>query len=390
LLVRHDRFPAVEWAEKACGKMIESFPADALRAEYCIKDERGRTWLAPGPGPCKHLDFFGSRWRYNHGLFMVALQGLYEATGAEAYIEYTKQWADGRIDENGNICVNVEFLDSIQPGLALFMLYEKYGDKRYKTAIESLKASMKGLARTGEGVYSHNNERPHQIWLDGFYMAGAFTMAYGEKFGGGNSFFEEIAKHARVMTRHTRDEKTGLLCHAWDESKTAEWADKETGKSSQFWGRAVGWYVFTLADVLEKCPQDIPEYDEMKKMLTDQLLAVINFQDEKTGLWYQLLDKGQDPENWLETSCSCLFMYSIAKAVRLGLLDEKYIENVKRCYRGLFTRIDYGDEGFILYDISQGTMVSSEPDYYYKREKVCNDYHGIGIFVLACLEYSKI
>ena len=56
-----------------------------------------------------------------------------------------------------------------------------------------------------------------------------------------------------------RDVKTGLLYHGWDEQKQERWADPRTGRSSQFWGRATGWYAMAVVDVLEWLPQGHPQ-----------------------------------------------------------------------------------------------------------------------------------
>ena len=388
-MVEFDKYTPVEWAKKACDKLIETFSADELSAEMWIQDYKGRKWLIPGGYPkMPELDFYGARWRYNHGLFMVALQELYKETGIEKYLEYTKQWADGRIDENGKICVDVKFLDSIQPGLALFLLYEKFGDERYKKALDYLNDSFNIIGKTSEGGYWHNNTRPHQMWLDGLYMAQPFIMKYGAMTGDADRF-KKVAKQIRLMTKYTKDEKTGLLYHGWDESKEAVWADKETGRSSVFWGRAIGWYCFTLVDILEQFPKDLPEYEEIKGYLVSILEAILRYQDQESGMWYQVVNEVDKSDNWLETSCSCLFMYTLAKSIRLGYIDKKYIENVRRCYRGLFNHIECADEGFILFDVCSGTNVGENYEFYIKRSRICNDYHGIGIFVLACLEYQK-
>ncbi len=372
----------IEWARLACDKLMDSYSADELRAERTRVDEKGRRWLVP------ELEFEGARWRYNHGLFMVALQRTYSETNDKRYLEYTKRWADGRIDKDGKIDFLPVHLDAIQPGLALFMLYKVYGDKRYKIALDEIYNATKHLKKTEDGGYWHHNlKHPHQMWLDGLYMLEPFIMEYYE-LEGMEGAFERIAEQTRIMTRHTRDEKTGLLYHGWDEKREQDWADPGTGKSPEFWGRALGWYTVTLVDILEKCPKDIPEYDEMMQMFLDVMKAVMGYQDE-SGMWYQVTDKGDRADNWLETSCSCLFMYSIAKAVRLGFLEEKYSENALKCWEGLFKFIENGDEGFIMYDVCQGTNVG-DYEHYIKRGRICNDFHGVGIFVMACIEIEKL
>jgi unsaturated rhamnogalacturonyl hydrolase len=375
-------YSPLEWAAIACDTLTGYSTPENLRAESVRTDEKGRKFLV------QDKVFQGARWRYNHGLFMVALQRTYKATGKEDYINYSKRWADDRIDENGNsddIVPNM--LDSIQPGLALFPLYEKYGEPRYKIMLDRLYDALIYMPKTKDGGYWHTFKTKNQIWLDGLYMAEPFMMEYC-LLNGKPDWVPKAAEQARIMTKHTRDGKTGLLYHGWDESGNAEWADSGTGCSSEFWGRAIGWYCFALADILEKCPRDLPEYSEMKGYFTDAVTAVLRYQSE-SGLWYQIIDKGYKKDNWYEVSATCLFLYSILKGVDLGLLEKSSLEAARNAYKGIFRFVENGDEGFILSRVCGGTNVGDYA-HYIARGKICNDYHGVGAFILACLEYERV
>src|SRR5690606_1389934 len=132
-----------------------------------------------------------------------------------------------------------------------------------------------------------------------------------------------VVRQEKLMRTHMKDEKTGLLFHAWDEKKAQPWADPETGCSPEFWGRSVGWYGTALVDILELI-NSARGQEDIVQSLKDLVPAITKFQDEKTGLWYQIVDKGDRSDNWLESSCSSLFIYFIAKAIKLGLVDDSY------------------------------------------------------------------
>ncbi len=335
-------------------------------------------------------------WIYTNGLFMCGLQRLYDLTGIEKYLTYTKEWADDKIDDNGEFyfkdmvdaCGFKYFrqqLDAIQPGLPYFKLYEVYGDEKYKNAIESVFQLLLTIPKTKEGAYWHVHSKPYQIWLDGLYMAEPFTMEY-YRLTGKEECLDYVYKQIKLMTEHTLDKETGLLYHAWDESKEADWADKETGLASEIWGRALGWYTVALAEVLKLYPKERKEYNLIKEYFVNILTAVVKYQDE-SGLWYQVTNKPENEENWLETSCTCLFLYALAYGVRSGILDESFAENANRAFDGVMTMIKDTENGPVLTGVCVGTNVGDYENYI-KAKTVDNDLHGTGAFLLAMAEYE--
>src|SRR5437868_9224716 len=142
-------------------------------------------------------------------------------------------------------------------------------------------------------------------------MAEPCYAEYSATFGENN--WDDIADQFIWSEKHTRDEKTGLLYHAWDESKQQKWADKTTGRAPMFWGRAMGWYAMALVDVLDYFPKDHPKRTELITILKRTASAIEKFQDPKSGLWYEVLDKGSAEGNYLEDSVESMIAYAIAK-----------------------------------------------------------------------------
>jgi unsaturated rhamnogalacturonyl hydrolase len=188
------------------------------------------------------------------------------------------------------------------------------------------------------------------------------------------------------MRDNITDKKTGLLYHAWDDSKEALWADKSTGLSEEFWGRAIGWYAVAIMDILDYLPADHARRADFVNAELDLLHALIRFQDDKSGMWFQVVNKGESPENWIETSCTCLYTYAISKAVRKGLLHKTYLQNARRAYEGVIASLRFEGEALIVSDICIGTGVGKF-DFYMKRPRIENDLHGMGAFLLMCTEY---
>lgn len=104
------------------------------------------------------------------------------------------------------------------------------------------------------------------------------------------------------------------------------------------------------------------------------------------------MDKGDEPDNWLETSGSCLFVYTIAKAVKLGLATEEAaaVTAAQKGYEGLISVLQQDDQGrVILPDICIGTS-AGDYENYVTRPKVSNDLHGVGALVMACVEMESL
>ena len=189
-----------------------------------------------------------------------------------------------------------------------------------------------------------------------------------------------------------KDEKSGLYFHGWDESKQEKWADKESGLSPEIWGRAVGWYTVAILDIINFIPENHPKAENLKQIERDLLKSLVKFQDKKTGLWFEVLDKPEREDNWVETSCSCLFIYSYARAINMGIISKDEYSNVlERAYEGIVETLTYDKDGYIILDnVCIGTCIEEGTyEYYVKRPVTKNDLHGSGAFVLMCEEVQR-
>ena len=213
-------------------------------------------------------------------------------------------------------------------------------------------------------------------------------MHYGA-FSGKEEYIDLIMLQFDLMWEYMRDARTGLLYHAWDESKQKAWADSKTGLASCFWGRALGWLPVAIVDILDFMPQNHPKRSVLIERLQSLMDAVCSYQDEKSGMWYQVINRGIDENNWLESSCSCLFACGMAKGVRKGYLDKKYMDNARRAYEGVLQYTREEGEDFFVDNICIGTGVNNY-DGYLARPTSTNDLHGVGAFVLMCCELARL
>jgi len=336
------------------------------------------------------------RWHYECGLMHRAIEQVWRRTREARYYDYIKRDIDAFVGEDGSIrtyAVKEYNLDQINPGRSLLMLYRETGEDKYKQAACLLREQLHGQPRTSEGGFWHKKIYPHQVWLDGIYMALPFYAEFGRMFGE-PAVFDDAALQIIVVEEHARDARTGLLYHCWDESRQMAWADPQTGCSPHFWGRAMGWYAMAMVDVLDYLPQDHPSRKMIVEIFERMAAALVRVQDAPSGLWRQVLDQGSRAGNYLEASASCMFVYSIAKAVRQGTLCENYLDAARKGYQGIVDHlIRVNDKGQVNLENTCGSAGLGGTPYrdgsyeYYVNEKiVVNDYKGAGAFVLASLE----
>ncbi|BAC14042.1 glycoside hydrolase family 88 protein [Oceanobacillus iheyensis] len=350
------------WAEKACKSMMNQFTPSQLPPQ--------------------------NRWHYHQGVFLSGMLEVFKETQGNEYYNYVKAYVDNLIDEEGNFLFARSELDAIQPGLLLLYLYKHTGDKRYKIASEKLRNVLRTINKTREGGYWHKDKYPYQMWLDGLYMAGPFAIQFGQLFNE-PKLIDLVLYQEQLMRSHTKNKENGLYHHGWDEKAEQPWATS-SGRAPEVWGRALGWYAMVLTYFLELLPQSHSKQQELQLVLSDLFDSLNRYQDENSGLWYQVIDKGHLEDNWLESSCSCLFVYAMAKAVNNNYVDKKYIKNAQKGYAGILkhsTQVDSNNNLF-LSDICIGTSIG-DYNYYVGRDTIKNDLHGVGAFILASVEMHK-
>jgi len=327
------------------------------------------------------------RFHYHQGVFLSGVYKTFELCGEEKYFQYMKDWVDSLVDENGKVHGLRELqMDDIQPGILLYPLLERTGDVRYKKALDELLELFENYPRNEVGGLFHKVFLPNQMWLDGLYMGGPINAEYGYRFDKPECL-ESAIEQALLMRKYTEDKETGLWYHAWDSSKEAAWADKETGLAPEFWGRSIGWVPVAILDELDFIPKEHPKYQEMCDLVTDLLIAVSKYQSED-GRWYQVVNKGNQEGNWLENSCSCLFVAAICKAVRKGILDEKYLDIAKKGYEAVINSLSWEGDDIQIGNVCVGTGVG-DYEHYCKRPVSTNDLHGVGAFLIMCAEVAK-
>lgn len=336
------------------------------------------------------------KWNYTHGLEMQSILQVAEKTGNEKYFNYAESYADTMVNENGTIqTYNLERynIDHINPGKILFPIYEKTGKPKYLKALQLLKSQMDTHPRISNGGYWHKQVYPHQVWLDGLYMACPFLAEYGKTFNE-PALFDEVVLQLTTAYEDLVDEESGLLYHGWDESREQRWADPVTGKSPHFWSRSIGWYMMALVDVLDFMPLDHPGRNDIIDILNNVSVAVDNYRDPKSGMWYQVTDLAEREGNYLESSGSIMFIYTWVKGAQKGYLPENFLEKGETAYDQFLKQFirDNGDGTISVTSVCSVAGLGGDPRYrdgsfeYYISEPVRDDDpKAVGPFIMTSI-----
>jgi unsaturated rhamnogalacturonyl hydrolase len=339
-------------------------------------------------------------WSYTQGLIAQAMLQVWKATGDEKYYSYARSYADKMIDATGTISgykMEEYNLDRLNSGKFLFELYGLTKDERYKKAIFTLREQLKTHPRTSEGGFWHKKIYTSQMWLDGLYMGAPFYAQYAMEYHEPEAF-NDIINQFKLINKHNFDPKSGLYFHGWDESKVQKWANPVTGCSPHVWGRAMGWYAMALVDVLDFIPAEHPGREEILGILKQVAKAVKQYQDKKSGLWYQVMDQGKREGNYLEATASSMFTYSLLKAVRKGYIEPKYRKVAFKGYQGILKRLirENGDGTISLTHCCSVAGLGGNPyrdgsyTYYIHEPVRDNDPKGVGPFIMASLEINLL
>ncbi len=343
------------------------------------------------------------KWSYTPGLVLSACAKVYEQTKNKKYYDYVYAYADQMIDSAGNIetyKLSNQNLDMIKSGDVLLYLYPKTKEERFLIAMETLNGQLESQPKTSDGGYWHKKIYPNQMWLDGLYMAEPFHTRYAKEYINDEAkqqkIYNDVVLQFSLIEKHSKNAKTGLYYHGWDESKKQRWANKKTGKSENFWSRGMGWYGMALVDVLDFLPENHPGRDKIIGYLNQYAEAVIKVQDE-SGLWWQVLDQPNKKGNYLEATGTAMFVYTLAKGVNKGYLPKSYLNFANKGYDGLINNlITVEDNGVVNLNKCCGVAGLGGKPYrdgsyeYYINELIrSNDPKGTGPFILASLELNR-
>ncbi len=340
------------------------------------------------------------KWNYCHGLLMQALLQVGERVGDERYYAYVYPYLDTMVSEDGSIRTYrpEEYnIDRVNTGKILFPVLAKTKEVRFEKALALQREQMRNHPRTSGGSFWHKKVYPHQVWLDGLYMAGPFLAQYAA-VKGDNALFDDVALQLLEVRKHMYDPKTGLYYHGWDESRKQGWADKVTGLSPNFWSRSIGWYMMAIVDVLDYLPAEHSARPQIITILQELSASLEQFRDTDTGMWYQVTDAMACAGNYLESTGSIMFIYAWAKGAKRGYLDRSYLTKAEKAYAQYvdrFVKVE-ADGTLAITDCCAVAGLGGDKNYrdgsfdYYIGEPIRdNDPKAVAPFIMTSLLLDK-
>jgi len=344
------------------------------------------------------------KWNYTTGLELKSFLDAAKRYDMPEVVEYVRDWADTMATEKGEVYKYKKSnynVDHICPARIYFDLHDMYGDedKRYRRVTRMIREQIDDQPRTQSGEFWHKQIYPHQVWLDGFYMALPFYAEYTKRYAPKeqkDSLFADIVHQFTAGAKNTLDPATGLFRHAWDESKSMFWCDPETGLSEHAWGRANGWYAVALVEVLDYLPEKHPGRQELIDQLNYFLEVLPKWADKETGMWYQVLDCPEREGNYQEATCSIMFTYAFLKGLRMGYIDDSHKDYILGLYPKFIDRfIRENEDGTIsmtdccaVGGLGGKQMRKGDFEYYLSEPIIENDCKGVGPFIWASLEWE--
>lgn len=339
-------------------------------------------------------------WNYIDGCMMTSLMSLYQETKKEKYIDFVKSYIDYYVNEDGTILgydPSKYSTDDICESRILFDLYQLTKKEKYQKAIQLTYQQVLNHPRTEEGNFWHKKIYPNQVWLDGLFMALPFYTQY-ETYQNDKKNYEDILLQFKNVRKLMFNEDKKLYYHGYDASKKIFWADKDTGLSKNFWLRALGWYVVAIVDVASFMDDPGAVNQVLKPLLKEAIDGLLQYQDAKTKLFYDVIDLVDEEKNYLESSGSSLVSYAILKGARLGLLPQSYLKIGQEIFNGICDQFlsekdgDLNMKGIVLVSglgPENNLRRDGTFDYYMSEPIVENDAKGVGPLIMAYTEMLR-
>jgi unsaturated rhamnogalacturonyl hydrolase len=337
------------------------------------------------------------KWAYDVAFLGMAVDRLGKTNSR--YSKYMEDWVNHFVKPDGSVTdykLTEYNLDRIFPGRNVMTVYKRHPDQKYKIALDNFIEQLKTHPKTQSGGYWHKKIYPSQMWLDGIFMASTYMAQYAKEFNK-PQWFDSACLQVKMIYEKTLDPSTGLLMHAWDESRSQKWCDPVTGKSHYPWSRATGWYILAIEDILEYLPEDHSDRPALIDILQKTCEALLKVRDPESGLWYQVLDQGGREGNYLEGSGSAMYTYAFARGAHKGYLDKKYLDIAEKSFDGIIKElITVNQKGDLtMHNICGGCGLGGNPyrdgsyEYYVNEKHIDNDTKGVAPFILAAIELDR-
>jgi len=333
-----------------------------------------------------------SEWRYWNGVINVAMIKLGGVLHVPAYTKFAntaiafsfdnyehfkeRYNGEGKWNYPFGQFFNMEELDDCGAmGASVIEVYRKNRQERYRKYInQTAEHMLQRQSRLKDGTLVRSFPRKWTLWADDLYMSISFLSRMGE-LTNDRRYFDDAVRQVVQFHAYLFNNEKGLMSHCW-------YSDvNRTGVA--FWGRANGWALLAQVDLIDRLPKNYPQRDTLLVLLQRHIQGISRYQSSN-GLWRQLLDK---EDSYMETSCSAMFTYAIARSVNKNYIEPRYASIAQYGWQGVMSRIRADGQ---IEGVCTGTVVSDNIDDYYNRPTPLNDIHGVGAIILAGAEIIQL
>lgn len=268
------------------------------------------------------------------------------------------------LDDAGAMCASMIKLEQTKSEYNLRPLIDNY-----------INYIMYSEYRLYDGTFARKRPQMNTLWLDDLYMS-VPALAQMGKLTGESKYYNEAVGQILQFSKRMFVKEKGLYMHGWVESSEEH--------PAFFWGRANGWALLTMVEVLDVLPANHPERSKVLAQLKEHVKGLTSYQSGD-GFWHQLLDKN---DSYLETSATAIYAYCIARAVNKGWIDAiAYAPVANLAWHAVSTQIN--NEGQVE-GTCVGTGMAFDPAFYYYRPVNVYAAHGYGPVLLAGAEIINL
>jgi rhamnogalacturonyl hydrolase YesR len=325
---------------------------------------------------------------YEWGVTYSGMLIAFNATGNPKYKEYTQTrldflnkmfgyyktlWDNGFKTRNpfGRVFVP-KALDDCGSMSAAFIKTQRASNNNYKQFIDiGIDFVMNKEYRLADKTLARMRPQANTVWLDDMYM-GIPCLANMGALTGETKYFDEATFQILQFASKMFVPETGLFRHGWVE---------EMNEHPAFhWGRANGWAILTMSDVLDVLPENHKDRAKILELFRAHIKGIAKFQ-ASNGFWHQLVDRN---DSYYETSATAIFTYCMAHGINKGWLDPMaYGPQAILGWNALSTKINSQGQ---VEGTCVGTGMGFDPAFYYYRPVRALAAHGYGPTILAGAE----
>ncbi|MFO7657708.1 MAG: glycoside hydrolase family 88 protein [Bacteroidales bacterium] len=347
----------------------------------------------PENAEVRFADHF-TEWHYTKGVLNMAMINLgaflndekytnypikHVANGMDNYQFFQKRFKNDRPHYRwpyGQLWTMQELDDCGAMGASMIEVYNMVKNKDYRAYIDKTALHiMEGQDRLPDGTLVRKGPHEMTLWADDLYMSVPFLARMGN-LTGEIKYFDDALKQVFNFTGYLWHPGKELYYHCY-------YSDLDRNGVAH-WGRCNGWMMMAQVHLMNFLPKDHPQREALRKNLERQILGIAKYQNGE-GLWHQVLDK---PDSYTESSCSAMFVYSVARAVNEGWIDRRYATIALRGWDGLKEHKITVDGN--LKDVCIGTGIEDNLVFYYNRPARTGETHGLGAIIDAGIEIIKL